>query len=293
MITLFSTVHFLNFNNHINTAFLTVVVFCLVVSCDVSPTSNETTDLPSIEFLLGDETVSEVTVPILLSDLKSHDLEIYDVEYKKNKKYKAFLFNEVLDHLYGSDYGHQNWTSISFTAIDGYNAVIDLNFFHEPDAYLVYEDLEHPEWEKIPNHGDDTVAPFYLIWTKENKIPQNGYSWPWSITDIALVNTHEAFANASPDKEAVSDGVYFGYTLYMSRCNSCHAIEGQGGLIGPDLNFPMNILEYRQEDMVRSFIKEPSKYRRGRMPDFKDLSDEELDYLIEYLHYLKDEKNRI
>lgn len=245
----------------------------------------------SINFYLGSKLLASHSVQQMQLDLDAHTIEIDDVEYKKRKRYQAFLFDDVLQHIFGDSYAPEDWNSISFVALDGYNAVIDRQFFGEGDAYLVFKDHDFPDWEAIPNHGDETAAPFYLIWTKEEKIPQNGYSWPWSISDIALINLANEYAETTPDSSAVSPDIFSGYTLYMRRCNSCHSLGGQGGLIGPDLNAPMNILDYRSEEMVRAFITESSKFRRGRMPDFKDLSEEQVDQLIAYLTYLKEEKN--
>ena len=163
-------------------------------------------------------------------------------------------------------------------------------FFGQGDAFLVFQDNDFPEWESIPNHGDETAAPYYLIWTNEDKIPKKGYSWPWAISEIALVNLAEEYTHATPDSSVQNATVFAGYKLYMRRCNSCHSLGGQGGYIGPDLNEPMNILQYRSEEMVRQFIQEPSKFRRGRMPDFKDLSATELDEIMDYLKYLKEKK---
>lgn len=245
-------------------------------------------DLKDIDFYLGSESVA-LTGDAITLDV--HDLEIYDVEYHKDKSYQAFLFDDVLKAVFGQEVSSDRWNSVSFVALDGYNAVIDKDFFGQGDAFLIFHDKEYPEWEAIPDHGNETAAPYYLVWTEKEKIPQNGYSWPWGISEIALVNMAEEYTHATPDSGNVSTEVFAGYKLFMRRCNSCHSLGGQGGYIGPDLNEPMNILEYRTEEMVRMFITEPSSFRRGRMPDFKDLTSTEVDQLIGYLTYLKDEKN--
>ena len=79
--------------------------------------------------------------------------------------------------------------------------------------------------------------------------------------------------------------VYKGFEIFKARCVRCHSINGEGGKIGPNLNAPKNILEYRTTYMVKEFIKNPSKYRFTQMPDHNDLSDEELDSLIDYFNY--------
>jgi len=274
------------FNITLHPLIIVLGLFLLNIGC-----SEEGYPPASIEFYKGDELKKTVSLDQLLQVLQVHELKLYDVEFKKEKKYKAFLFNDVLTFVYGDQFREGNWTSVSFTATDGYKAVIDLKRFNSDDAYLVFVDMEFNDWEAIPNHGGDKPAPFYLVWTETDHIPKNGYSWPWQIAAISLVKMEDQYTVATPEKDKVSSVVYAGYKLFMSRCNSCHAISGEGGGIGPDLNMPMNILAYRSEEMVRSFIRESSRFRVSRMPDFKDLTDEEVEQLIEYLKYLKEKKS--
>jgi mono/diheme cytochrome c family protein len=76
-----------------------------------------------------------------------------------------------------------------------------------------------------------------------------------------------------------------GYQLFKDRCVRCHAMDGQGGTIGPDLNAPMSVAEYRSHMMIREFIRHPSRYRHTYMPDHEDLSDQDLDDLPDYFRH--------
>ena len=64
----------------------------------------------------------------------------------------------------------------------------------------------------------------------------------------------------------------------------------QGGEIGPDLNAPKSIVEYRSEFMIKELIKHPSKYRYTHMPDHPDLSEADLNNLIEYFNYMNENR---
>ena len=41
----------------------------------------------------------------------------------------------------------------------------------------------------------------------------------------------------------------------------CHAINGEGGLKGVELNYPMNVTEYWKEKMLRQWIDKPESIR--------------------------------
>ncbi len=68
----------------------------------------------------------------------------------------------------------------------------------------------------------------------------------------------------------------------------CHSISLTGGEAGPELNQPKNILDYRDEKTLRAFIRSASSFRtRSAMPEFKDLSEGDLDAILSYLKWTK------
>ena len=86
-------------------------------------------ELVTLDFFLGPD-LMEITInDIGNKGLKDHDIEIYDVEYHKDKSYQAFSFDDILHKVYGEELSSSKWTSVSFVATDGYNAVIDKDFF--------------------------------------------------------------------------------------------------------------------------------------------------------------------
>ena len=264
--------------------FLSLCLFLL--SCE----EDEQLTAPQLRFSLGEKLQLITTSEELALVLQAKEIQLEDVYYHRQKQYLAFRFADVLAHVFGEDYEEKAWNAVSFHAIDGYNAVVNLAAFQEPTAFLVFADLETEGWEPIPGHGAETPAPFYLVWTEAHQTYQNGFPWPWAIASIELVRMEDAFSSVLPDKEEVSEETYQGYQLFMSRCNNCHSVGEKGGQIGPNLNQPQNILSYRSEEMVRAFITESSRFRISRMPDFKDLSPRQVDQLIAYLRYLKDQK---
>jgi mono/diheme cytochrome c family protein len=68
-------------------------------------------------------------------------------------------------------------------------------------------------------------------------------------------------------------------------------MNGQGGKIGPDLNVPRSIVEYRPEDQIRQYIRDPLAFRYTSMPAHKHLGDAQLDALVAYFRSMSRHKH--
>jgi sulfur oxidation c-type cytochrome SoxX len=65
-------------------------------------------------------------------------------------------------------------------------------------------------------------------------------------------------------------------------CIQCHSIEGKGGTIGPALTHEQ--LEGKSRNWLHDQIRDPKLHNPNSvMPAFKDLSDEQVDALVDYL----------
>ena len=61
--------------------------------------------------------------------------------------------------------------------------------------------------------------------------------------------------------------------------------------MGPDLNVPQSIVEYRPIEQVKAYIRDPQTFRYSTMPAHRDLSDAQLDQLIGYFKVMKSLKH--
>ncbi len=121
-----------------------------------------------------------------------------------------------------------------------------------------------------------------MVWTDPRHVPKNGYPWPWQLNTIRRVNFDRDYRAVKSAGLSDSSAVSNGYNIFRQRCVSCHAINTQGGRIGPDLGAPRNITEYRSDNVLKQFIRSASSFRYDRMPGFADLSNRDLDDLIPY-----------
>ena len=71
----------------------------------------------------------------------------------------------------------------------------------------------------------------------------------------------------------------------------CHAINGEGGRIGPELNVPRSIVEYRPEHQIREYVRDPGSFRHTSMPAHRHLDEAALDALIAYFRAMSARKH--
>ena len=94
---------------------------------------------------------------------------------------------------------------------------------------------------------------------------------------VATLQTQQATQNADAAL------VKYGKTLYRQEgCFTCHRLNGEGGKVGPDLT--TEGARSRTAEWLVGHFKDPPAYVHGSvMPPFKNLTDEQLRALTEFL----------
>ena len=74
----------------------------------------------------------------------------------------------------------------------------------------------------------------------------------------------------TPEPELHSEGE----TLYKKYCISCHSMNLSGDIMGPEMNVPRNVLEYRTAADFVAFAANPQAFRaRSPMPKMRYLGE--------------------
>lgn len=244
---------------------------------------------PSLLFQVSNQVVKQLTLSEMKSNLKVYEIEFFHPNFGKKKKYRGFSLADVATLGFGDKWKSPDYTDMAFIALDGYESVTATSKLNEPGGYVVFEDLDQEGWELI----DDKKAypgPFYVVWTGEDQTTANEYPWPWQLAKMSLISFKDAYPLVYPEGAGLSSGAYKGFEIFKGRCVRCHAMNREGGKIGPDLNAPRSIVSYRSEFMIKELIKEPSKYRYTQMPDHPDLSESDLNNLVEYFNYMDENR---
>ncbi|MDJ0852324.1 MAG: c-type cytochrome [Myxococcota bacterium] len=247
----------------------------------------------SLRFEREGELVRELALATLRAACAEQTVEVaQDPYYLRAKRFRALALSCVLEQGFGAAPGPAE--SLFFRARDGYQKPASGRKLAQPGGWLAFADADRargddPGWEPIDRRQVDP-APFYVVWSGAGQNDPHRYPWPYQLEaiEIAAFSTH--FPHTRPATAERGTAAWRGYTVFSSECIACHAINGEGGRVGPELNVPRSIVEYRPPEQIKAYVRDPSSFRYTTMPSHLHLSDEELDALVAYFEVMKKNK---
>ncbi|VWD00978.1 c-type cytochrome [Burkholderia contaminans] len=239
-----------------------------------------------------DGTARALTRQTLLARPDAADIHVpRDIAYGKPMTFRAVPFADLLGDRLPAD------GVLETRAADGFAAQLPLELVRRRTPagavpWLAIEDPAHP-WPKLPGK-QVSAGPFYLVWLGPDASSVRGEQWPYQIVRITIESSPLArWPSLAVDAALpANDPARAGQRLFVTQCLACHRIDGAGSShAGPDLNTPMNPVDYFQPAALRRYIRNPASVRDwpGRsMPAFPpdQLSDRELDQIVAYLAYM-------
>jgi cytochrome c2 len=212
-----------------------------------------------------------------------------DDEYGgRRKRYAAFLLTPVLQKAWRrTSFGDEE---VLLKAADGYVVSMPAQKLVTERAHVAFDDLDVPGFEPV---GPKKVspAPFYLVWPRDDQHDLGAYPRPYQLVSIALASFESRFAHTLPTGEVEGSAAMRGFAIFKRICVHCHAINREGGRVGPELNVPKNVTEYWSEQQIKAYVRNPLAFRYGNMPPNPQLSDVDLDHLIAYLRAMAKRKH--
>ncbi|OQK16877.1 hypothetical protein AU255_02955 [Methyloprofundus sedimenti] len=230
----------------------------------------------------------------LQSDLTS--LTVDNPTDSKVHVYQGILLKTLLTRFFGKDW--QQFDALKFSSQDGYQPIIPIANVMAHTGMIAITEKGQQSLSHLPRINGETVnpAPFFLIWENINDAPartDEWLSWPWQLTDIELTHFAREYPNSAPPATA-DEKVTQGFLAFRQHCMKCHAINGDGGEMAPELNYPVNVTEYWQPQWLARFIDDPQSVRANSkmIAFYRDVENRAalIETIIAYLKRMKNKK---
>lgn len=273
---------------------IVIIISLLLISCQ--PQSNSTTS--KAEAATNSDTTTIESTPEIFRDLaedqakglftEAIDVQVaYDPVFTTPKRYKAIPFIPYLEKVLSEEQLDTAGLELVFICKDGYNPSMPISKVLAHQPYLAIQDLDAPEGELWMDTLQGLWWPYYLVWPDHDK-GDKGYTWPYGLSFIRLINAEAEFKDLFPydNAEMVAK-----FQIYKEKCLKCHAVNRIGGVMGPEFNIPKNITEYWTREDIMAFARNPQSYRvNARMAALPNITDEDLNAVVDYLEYMKEHK---
>lgn len=267
-----------------------IATFALLLSTS-GPMACKRAKAPRLAFFDESRPVSSLGVEALTRTIEPVRIDVFEPYEQARVAFTALPLEQVLDEAYGPSWRTRE--AILFTCRDGYEPTIPVRRIVEHRAFLAIERLGDVGFtilkEEAGRRQRIELGPFYVIWENldDARVRTEGdYGWPYQVMKIELVSFRSRFREMAPPPDASAD-VVAGFDAFVAHCSKCHAINGRGGAIGPELNYPVNPTEYLRDGWLRKWIDDPTSMRLApRMPPLNpDLPDRArvIDEIVAYL----------
>jgi len=221
-----------------------------------------------------------------------------DPYYRREMRFLACPISAVLEAGLGIEPSELARLSFLLRALDGYTKPAagpvllgEGGFIAFADAALTDAEAAPfaPRFEPIDRRQVDP-APFYMVWIGVDAEAAHRKPWPYQLATIEVASLEQAFARAAPNGLPSEDPGWRGFERFVAECIACHSVNGEGGRVGPELNVPRSIVEYREASQLKAFIHDPQSFRYTSMPAHPHLTDADLDDLLGYFHAMSTRK---
>jgi mono/diheme cytochrome c family protein len=248
-----------------------------------------------VRFVREGVEVKTVDVPGLMRACPVTTVEIDDPNYGARKRYRACRLADVLAFGFGTPPAALGTADVFIRAWDGYDKPTSAARLAEDGGWAAFGDADLSDgdtlrWAPLGARRIDP-GPLYLVWAKPAQRDAGAYPWPWQIAEFEVEDFLKKYPHVAPEGVERTSPAWQGFATFRGECIACHAINREGGTVGPDLNVPQSIVEYRPVPQIKAYVRDPATFRYGNMPAHPDLSDADLDALVAYFRAMKDRKH--
>ncbi len=249
-----------------------------------------------LRYLERGEEVARHSLAVLRAACPPERVAVDDPYYERPKAFWALPAACVLAQGLPATSAAARDGNLFLRAADGYVRPARAGALASADAWVAFSDAAladtpeaPPRWEPIDRRQLDP-GPFYLIWSGAGQNDPHRFPWPYQLVAVEAAPFDTEYPHLVPGAEAGA-ATARGFGLFRDQCVSCHSMNGEGGTVGPDLNVPQSIVEYRPVEQIRAFIRDPGSFRLTSMPAHRHLSDGDLDDLVAYFRAMAARKH--
>ena len=222
------------------------------------------------------------------------EVEVLDPYYGAPRRFLACPLERVFELGFGAPPASFADREFLLEALDGYTRTAPGSQLAEGGAWLAFGDAARAArgesgFDPIDRRQVDP-GPFYLVWTGAGRNDAHRWPWPYQLARIAVARFEERFPHTVPVGAAEGSPARRGFEVFRRDCAMCHAVNGEGGSVGPDLNVPRSIVEYRPAEQIKAYVRRPQSFRYTSMPPHPDLTDADLDALVAYFTHMSQRK---
>ena len=206
------------------------------------------------------------------------------------RSYQGVSLIPLLDAVFDSQWKTRD--AIKLTSLDGYQPIIPVPVILKYKGMIAIGENGRGVFSPLARSNGETVdpGPFFLVWENIQDVAakkEPWLSWPWQLTTLELTSFEREYPHSSPPS-ASPESVKKGFLRFRQHCIKCHAINGDGGNIGPELNYPVSVTEYWQPEWLIRFIADPQSVRANSkmIPFYRDIDNREV-IIADIIEYLK------
>jgi cytochrome c2 len=262
------------------------VFLALVTLAGCSPESSKVAAIPppSLHLALRGKEVPALSLPEL-QKLGDARVAVNDPHEHATLALRAVPVARVLDAALGPAWRAAE--EVVVTCSDGFSPAIPVSLFLSREAYFAYAREGGADFSVQESPTKRTfVGPYYVVWKNGGEGPPEP-QWPYQVTAVEVTDYASRFAATLPP-EGAEPLAKAGFERFRTLCLPCHTINGRGGAVGPELNVPLSVTEYFAEPILRQWIEDPQRVRRGaKMPRPLPPGGDDARAIDEILAYLR------
>lgn len=248
-------------------------------------------DTASLAFARHGEAVARLSRDALDAAAPARTLRVFEPYEGREVEFRVWPLAALLDAVYGVGWREED--EILFTCRDGYQPSVPVARFLAHDAYLAFARPGAPDFGIDKRESGRvqriSLAPYYVVWENlddESLRRDHDYGWPYQVVGLELIDAAARFPAMAPPPGA-STGVREGFRAFRIHCSRCHALNGAGGTVGPELNDRPEPVGARDPGWLRRWIDDPAAFNAtARMPALNPALPDRaatIDRLVAYL----------